>query len=142
MLLRGTLWKPFLSSHASINVHHADEGDSILFDLYHLLNCSVWPQLTIKSKFANLFSVQLRPLHTLHALLGDVDVFNPFKNDNINESCCNGIPRRIFIPVQAPKFKHPKKKIYFYLQWYFLSQAVFLLHLNKVYFQEENIPFP
>ena len=134
MLLRGTLWKPFLSSHASINVHHADEGDSILFDLYHLLNCSVWPQLTIKSKFAN------------HCILCMLCLEMWMFLTHLKMTILMKVVAMVYPEGFSYQYRHPnssiQKRKYTFIYSGIFYHKLFLLHLNKVYFQEENIPFP
>ena len=56
LLLIGTLLMSFLSSHTSVNIHHADEGDIILFGIFYMLICIMWPQLTIKENLSTYFN--------------------------------------------------------------------------------------
>ena len=93
---------------------------SILFDICHLLNCIAWPQLTIKSKCVNLFSIQLRSLH-LHNRLKKWMFLSHLKLTILMKVFCKlqWHTQKDFHtskPVWDPKFKHPKKEIYLYLQ--------------------------
>lgn len=56
LLLIGTPQMSFLSSHTSVNIHHADEGDIIFFGIFYMLICIMWPQLTIKENLSTYFN--------------------------------------------------------------------------------------
>ena len=48
----------------SINIP-SDDGDRIIFDVCHILNCSVWPNVTVDSDTATQYSLQLASLITV-----------------------------------------------------------------------------
>ena len=48
----------------SINIP-SDDGDRIIFDVCHILNCNVWPNVTVDSDTATQYSLQLASLITV-----------------------------------------------------------------------------
>ena len=48
----------------SINIP-SDDGDRIIFDVCHILNCNVWPNVTDDSDTATQYSLQLAALITV-----------------------------------------------------------------------------
>ena len=69
----------------SINIP-SDDGDRIIFDVCHILNCNVWPNVTDDSDTATQYSLQLAALITVFNRYKDIDVMKCYTEDDVLSS--------------------------------------------------------
>ena len=69
----------------SINIPSHD-GDCIIFDICHILNCNVWPNVTDDSDTATQYSIQLAALVTVFNQYKDIDVMKCYTEDDVLSS--------------------------------------------------------
>ena len=69
----------------SINIP-SDDGDRIIFDVCHILNCNVWPNVTDDSDTATQYSLQLAALMTVFNRYKDIDVMKCYTEDDFRSS--------------------------------------------------------
>lgn len=129
----------FLSSHTSVNIHHADEGDIIFFGIFYMLICIMWPQLTIKENLSTYFnwdhSIICMLLWNKWMFLSHLKLtilmkdFWKLQSHTQKDFHTN-------LQVWVPKFKHPQKgNILLFIVIFPITSCFFLSNQCKFCFQ-------
>ena len=72
-------------NETSINIP-SDDIDHVIFDVCHILNCNVWPNVTDDSDTATQYSLQLAVFITVFNRYKDLDVMKCYIEDDVLSS--------------------------------------------------------